>query len=85
MPCLQVPTVPTPVLPFPFTVSVPTISTPAVGLNLCCNITIPSIPLPLPPLPPFGTGAVAVVEAVSVILGQINSFLGQLSISCPLN
>lgn len=91
MPCLAAPQIPLPALPSPLSLSLslqlPTLSTPSLSLTLCCTFNLPSISISLPPLELgfLGEAAVAAIQAFLFVIQQINAFLAQLTISCPLD
>jgi len=86
MPCVAILPIPFPTLPSPLSLTLPTIATPEISENLCCVITIPSIPLPIPPigLGSLGAAATVAIEAYIAITQQINAYIGALQVSCPL-
>jgi hypothetical protein len=86
MPCVPIPPIPFPTLPAPLSLALPTIATPQFDLNLCCTITVPSIPLPIPPigLGQLGVFAAAAIQGYLAVTQQINAYIGALQISCPL-
>jgi hypothetical protein len=86
MPCVPLPALPLPTLPAPLSFSLPTIATPQLSENFCCVITIPSIPLPLPPLGLgfLGAAATVAIQGVLTVMGQVQAFVASLQINCPL-
>lgn len=85
--CLNLPDLPLPPLPLPF--SIPVIDIPSVGLdaNFCCKLP----PLRTPPIvvaltvditsnPTFAAAVLAVQAAVATV----TAYIDQLPLSCPL-
>jgi hypothetical protein len=87
MPCLAAPTIPIPALPFPLSLTLPTLATPSLSVTFCCTLTLPQLVLPLPPigLGFLGAAAVVIIQAVLALIQQVNAFLSSLQIVCPLN
>lgn len=90
MPCIDLPKSPLPVLPSPFTIPAPTLTTPQNplgGIPLCCNISIPSSDtFSTPPVAlPIGVVLLPIVELFTEAIGEITGFLASLEPSCPLN
>lgn len=86
MPCIAAPQIPFPALPAPLSLGL-NLATPALSGTFCCTYSIPSIPIPLPPLNlgMLGAAAIAAIQAYLKVTAAINAFLGQLQLSCPLD
>jgi len=86
LPCIAVPQIPFPALPAPLSLGL-NLATPALSGTFCCTFSIPSIPIPLPPinLGMLGAAAIAAIQAYLQVTQKVNAFLAQLQLSCPLN
>jgi len=84
MPCLPIPSFPSPP-PLPSGVSLPTFTPPALpSLGLCCNIQIPpwgTFPTPLPPL--SIAFPAAVVTALATLMQGVQQVQDAIAIPCP--
>lgn len=88
--CIKAPKLPITTLPSPLKLQLPKIALPSlqVGVNLCCQITIP-IPnpfdfIPLPPMPPGPVINIAILQVLAEAEAAINEYLDALQIDCPL-
>jgi len=64
------------------------ISTPAIGLNLCCNLAIPAFALPILPLGailgPLATTVEGIIATIAAVIAVVNALLDSIAFSCPL-
>lgn len=76
-----------PTLPAGITLGIPlTPVVPGVSLGFCCTIKLPPVVLPPTPLftliPPVAMAAA--LATLQQIQGQLNTYLAQLQVSCPM-
>lgn len=82
MACIKAPLIPIPTLPVGISITPPQLPPlPGIDFTLCCHINIP--PIPLPNLPGL-TLTANLLQPINAILTEVNTFLDQLQINCPL-
>jgi hypothetical protein len=86
MPCIPLPTVPKPQLPAPLSIGLPTLQTPPLQANLCCQFSLPQIILPLPPIPLgfLGPALAPILAAIDAAEAQVDAWLAAIPVNCPL-
>ena len=86
MPCIAAPQIPFPALPSPLSLGL-NLATPALSGTFCCTFSVPSFPIPLPPinLGMLGAAAIAAIQGYLQVTAKVNAFLAALQLTCPLN
>lgn len=82
MPCVELPKLPVPQLPSPFTIAI-ALPTASFDFSLCCKLlpfAIATPPIPIPPIVLNPAVIAALNAGVATVIGYINS----LAVPCPL-